>query len=201
MILYKDGMTTRAYADLAVYANANNCTIVDKGDYLETEEIVIPTPTDEEQKQARANAYVVEVDPIQSHIDRLKDGEVTDEVSEELVELRTQRDEKREDIQERFPYSGQPEGTEDTGETEGSDVIDDSEDVVDGGDAGDAQESGDVIDIVPESTEGEGNTMTESGVEGDDSESVVVDSVEDVIDSIDAVETLNDEGATDGGED
>ncbi len=66
---------------------------------------VEPTPTDEEQKQARSNEYVAEVDPIQSHIDRLKDGDYTEEVMEEIAALRIQRDEKRAEIQARYPYS------------------------------------------------------------------------------------------------
>ena len=45
-----------------------------------------PAPTYEEQKQARANAYREEVDPITAHIERLKDAEQTEETIEKIKE-------------------------------------------------------------------------------------------------------------------
>ena len=60
-----------------------------------------PEPTDEEQKQARANAYLQEVDPITVHIQRLRDEEGSEEKIKELIE---QRKQKVEEIKARYPY-------------------------------------------------------------------------------------------------
>ena len=60
-------------------------------------------PTDEEQRQARANAYQVEVDPITAHIQRLKDQDPTPEGK--IAELIAERDAKVEEIKARYPYS------------------------------------------------------------------------------------------------
>jgi hypothetical protein len=57
----------------------------------------------EEAKQARANAYAVEVDPITSHIQRLKDQDPIPEG--EIAELIAERDAKVEEIKQRYPYS------------------------------------------------------------------------------------------------
>ena len=61
-----------------------------------------PQPTNEEQKQNRANAYQLEVDPITSHIQRLRDEEEPDE--EKIAELIAERNAKVEEIKERYPY-------------------------------------------------------------------------------------------------
>lgn len=63
-----------------------------------------PLPTNEEQRQKREKAYVAETDPIQIHIDRLKDKEQTPEIVAEIQALRIERDEKIEAIKERYPY-------------------------------------------------------------------------------------------------
>lgn len=64
-----------------------------------------PTPpTHEEVRQARARAYQQEVDPITSHISRLRDEEQTEEVVAEIEELITERTEKVAEIKERLPY-------------------------------------------------------------------------------------------------
>jgi hypothetical protein len=60
-------------------------------------------PTDEEQRQARANAYAVEVDPITAHIQRLKDQDPIPEGK--IAELIAEREAKVQEIKERFPYS------------------------------------------------------------------------------------------------
>ena len=76
----------------------------------ETDEALLaiqPDPyisTDEEQRQARANAYAVEVDPITCHINRLKDEEQTAEVIAEIASLVEERKAKVEEIKQRFPY-------------------------------------------------------------------------------------------------
>jgi len=101
MILNKP-YTNKQYADLAVYCNSNDCHIEDKGDYLEAVENEPYTPTDEEQRQARADAYAVEVDPITAHIQRLKDQDPIPEG--EIAELIAERDAKVQEIKDRFPY-------------------------------------------------------------------------------------------------
>ena len=63
-----------------------------------------PTPTKEEQRQARAEAYRQEVDPITSQISRLRDEEQTPEIVEEINELLQKRFDVVKDIQERYPY-------------------------------------------------------------------------------------------------
>ncbi len=69
MILEKEGMTTRAYADLAVYANANGLIIEDKGDYLETVEIVIDFNTLKSNKLTEINsAYTTEAEKIRINV-------------------------------------------------------------------------------------------------------------------------------------
>lgn len=63
-----------------------------------------PAPTEEEQRQKRAEAYRVEVDPITSQISRLRDEEQTTEIIEKINELLQKRNELVVDIQERYPY-------------------------------------------------------------------------------------------------
>lgn len=63
-----------------------------------------PAPTEEEQKEKRAAAYQVEVDPITSHISRLRDMEQTEEVVAEIEKLKQERDDKVEEIKRRYPY-------------------------------------------------------------------------------------------------
>lgn len=59
-------------------------------------------PTQEEQRQKRAFAYQQEVDPITSHIQRLRDEDGQEEKITDLIE---QRKQKVEEIKERYPYS------------------------------------------------------------------------------------------------
>lgn len=65
-------------------------------------------PTKEEQSKKREAAYIAETDPIQTHIDRLKDGEQTPEIIAEIKALRNERDEKIAAIKERYPYPTDP---------------------------------------------------------------------------------------------
>ena len=97
--------SNKEYADLAVYCNRNNCHIEDKGDYLESVENLIHIPTDEEQRRNRESAYTAEVDPITSHIQRLRDEEQTEEILTKIEELKVERSIKVIEIQERYPYS------------------------------------------------------------------------------------------------
>lgn len=49
--LYKGKYTNKEYADTAVWCNANNATIEDKGEYFEVVEIPPYIPTEEELQQ------------------------------------------------------------------------------------------------------------------------------------------------------
>ena len=66
-----------------------------------------PAPTEEEQRQKRAEAYRLEKDPITCQITSLRDEEQTQEVVEEINELIQKRTEIVKNIQKRYPY---PEG-------------------------------------------------------------------------------------------
>lgn len=63
-----------------------------------------PLPSNEYQSSQREKAYEAETDPIQTHIDRLKDGEQTPEIIAEIETLRIERDEKIDAIKARYPY-------------------------------------------------------------------------------------------------
>ena len=62
------------------------------------------TPTKEEQRQARAEAYRLEKDPITCQINSLRDEEQTPEVIAEIAQLVEERKAKVEEIKKRFPY-------------------------------------------------------------------------------------------------
>ena len=73
-----------------------------KGEFLLKEDI--PAPTEEEQRENRARAYKEEVDPITSHIQRLRDEEQTPEIEAEIQALIEERALKVEEIKQRYPY-------------------------------------------------------------------------------------------------
>ena len=62
-------------------------------------------PTHDEQSENRAAAYKEEVDPITSHIQRLRDKEQTPEIVAEIEQLIAERDTKVEEIKTRYPYA------------------------------------------------------------------------------------------------
>ena len=64
-----------------------------------------PAIDNEYQSKMREKAYEAETDPIQTHIDRLKDKEQTPEIIAEIEALRIERDEKIAAIKERYPYA------------------------------------------------------------------------------------------------
>lgn len=64
-----------------------------------------PAIDNEYQSKQREKAYEAETDPIQTHIDRLKDKEQTPEIIAEIEALRIERDEKIAAIKERYPYA------------------------------------------------------------------------------------------------
>ena len=70
------------------------------GEYLLKSDI--PAPTQEEQEEKRAQAYLVEVDPITAHIQRLRDEAEPDK--EKIAELIQERELKVQEIKERYPY-------------------------------------------------------------------------------------------------
>ena len=72
--------------------------------YLESECPEIPAPTEEEQRQKRAEAYRLEKDPLTCQITSLRDEEQTPEVIEEINELLQKRAEVVKEIQDRYPY-------------------------------------------------------------------------------------------------
>lgn len=72
------------------------------GEYLLKSEI--PAPTHDEQSEKRAEAYRAEVDPITSHIQRLRDEEQTPEIEAEIADLIAERIEKVAAIKEQYPY-------------------------------------------------------------------------------------------------
>ena len=61
----------------------------------------IPAPSHDEQSEKRAEAYRTEVDPITSHIERLRDEEPD---SPKIAELLAERAEKVAQIKEQYPY-------------------------------------------------------------------------------------------------
>lgn len=62
----------------------------------------IPAPSVEEQKEKRAQAYQIEVDPITSHIQRERDEDEPDE--DKIAALKAERAEKVAEIKARYPY-------------------------------------------------------------------------------------------------
>ena len=94
----------------AVWCNSHNAYIekIADGKYEIKAQPEPPVPTKEEQKEARAKAYQAEIDPITSHIQRLRDEEQTEEISAEIAELIAERNKKVEEIKVRFPYPTDP---------------------------------------------------------------------------------------------
>lgn len=94
------------YSKVADWCNENGYTIEDDGTYYKVVKLPEPTPpTDEEIRQMREKAYEKDVDPITSHIQRLRDKEQTEEVKAEIAELIAERDIKVAEIKERYPYN------------------------------------------------------------------------------------------------
>ena len=94
------------------------CVILDKIEetdktyFLHNGEYVCEVPFDqqvEEMRQARAHAYVSEVDTITAHINRLRDEEVTTpELEAEIRALVEERKAKVAEIKARYPYPSEP---------------------------------------------------------------------------------------------
>lgn len=86
---------------IAEYADADIETAYNGDKYVKG---YAPAIDNEYQSQMREKAYEAETDPIQTHIDRLKDKEQTPEIIAEIEALRAERDEKIEAIKQRYPY-------------------------------------------------------------------------------------------------
>lgn len=97
--------------EAAIWCNHNNARIDVIGDKVyEIKEIPEYIPTHEEQRLNRADAYQAEVDPITSHISRLRDEEQTEEIVAEIEELIAERAALVAEIKERYPYPEENEG-------------------------------------------------------------------------------------------
>lgn len=92
--------------EAAIWCNNNNAQIdkIENNNYQIVEIPEPPIPTHEEQSEMRAQAYRYEVDPITSHIQRLRDAEQTEEILAEIETLIAERDAKVAEIKERYPY-------------------------------------------------------------------------------------------------
>jgi len=103
--------------EAAYWCDNNNATIVEKHKEEETEDGVVdvryyeiierpeqPTPTHEEVRKMRADAYQQEKDPITCQIQSLRDEEQTEEVVEEINALIEERKAVVVDIRKRYPY-------------------------------------------------------------------------------------------------
>ena len=93
--IYKDNYDAHHYADLAVWCNANNAMIVDKGEYWEV--VAIPPPSEAEiiaQKVAECHQYLTSTDYIGA---RIAEGSAT---VEHYADVIAKRAEAREYISE-----------------------------------------------------------------------------------------------------
>ena len=94
MILHKP-YTNKEYADLAIFANDNKLGIVDKGDYLETEQDATEPLSNDIIKMIRASASAKEVDPLMNEYLRKKTFDLFEDNEEQellkLIELKVNR--------------------------------------------------------------------------------------------------------------
>lgn len=72
--------------------------------YFKGDEPTPPSPTIEEVSETRKQLYTSLVDPITSHISRLKDEEQTEEVIAQIEALKVERSEVVAKIKEENPY-------------------------------------------------------------------------------------------------
>ena len=100
-----DILTKENYTQGAIWCNENNAMIEKIGsDYVI---VAIPEPaplTKEEVNAVRKQLYTTQVDPITSHISRLKDEEQTPEVIADIERLKAERAEIVAKIKEENPY-------------------------------------------------------------------------------------------------
>lgn len=100
--LYKNNKEDMAkYTETAIWCNANNAHIEDKGSYYEVVENVEPTPTIDEQIEALDRQYNSDKAILMSQYTEADidgDKELKASVKAELVALREQYDKDYEDI-------------------------------------------------------------------------------------------------------
>lgn len=112
IIEYIDGTNDLNFNNAALWAISNDAQLIELIDrrdlpkrYFQIIKNPEPLPpTEEEQRENRARAYQQEVDPITSHIQRLRDMEQTEEIETEIANLIAERDAKVEEIKQRYPY-------------------------------------------------------------------------------------------------
>ena len=111
IIEYIDGTRDLKFEEAQEWCKNNNATFDERLDlrdlpkrFFQINEIILPDPTYDDIKEMRANAYREEVDPITSHIQRLRDKEQTEEIITKINELIAERDEKVQEIVEKYPY-------------------------------------------------------------------------------------------------
>lgn len=110
IIEYIDGTKDLHFEEVRRWCKSNNATfdeLIERRNlpkrYFQINKIPEPPiPTEEQQRQKRAFAYQQEVDPITSHIQRLRD--ITPLPEEEIAELILERDAKVEEIKQLYPY-------------------------------------------------------------------------------------------------
>ena len=95
--LYKDNPNDMdKYSDVAVWCNANNATIEDKGEYYEVVEITPYVPTKEEKIEQLSNDYQkARFELGVYYMEAVLDGniEAQGELQQELIALKAQYDE------------------------------------------------------------------------------------------------------------
>lgn len=104
----KSELNDEEYSQVAEWCNdSNEYTIEDFGEYYAVVKIEPIIYTKEQIEQLRASEYQMFVDPITSHIQRLRDMEQTDEIVAEINQLIEEREQKVEEIKEKYPYPEQ----------------------------------------------------------------------------------------------
>lgn len=112
IIEYIDGTRDLNFEEARNWCKSNGATfdeLIERRDlpkrYFQINKIPEPpAPTEEEQRQKRAFAYQQIVDPITSHIQRLRDKEQTEEIVTKINELIAERDIKVQEIVDKYPY-------------------------------------------------------------------------------------------------
>ena len=93
--LYKNNKSDMAsYTKTAVWCNANNAHIEDKGEYYEVLENIIPEPTKEEKKALLISQYTADKDELIKYITEANAyGDDITDLQAELIELDKKFDE------------------------------------------------------------------------------------------------------------
>jgi hypothetical protein len=113
IIEYVDGTRDLNFENARQWCNENNAHFLEiepKEDGTRQFKIVELTLAEmqEEVRLTRASLYIAKVDPITSHINRLRDEELTPELAAEIAKLVEERKAKVEEIKARYPYPDEP---------------------------------------------------------------------------------------------